>query len=233
MRLNLTTINGQSRVSSEIISESIGTSYKSTIRLIKNHRPALETFGEVRFEIAVGNRKTLAYLNEDQAIFLLTLSKNTAIVVEFKRQLVAAYSASRKKQAVIDANRANVEWQQNRELGKLIHHDNTDALKAFIAYAEAQGSTNYPKRGYSMFARMVNKALAVKGRDTVTEGQLHLIATADLIVGRTLINGMTERLPYKIIYQQAKREVETFSAMIVETRLPTKQEVTTGSSDSE
>lgn len=223
MSLNLTTINGQSRISSETISESIGTNYKSTIRLIKTHMPALETFGEVRFKIAAGKRKTLAYLNEDQAIFLLTLSKNTAVVVEFKRQLVAAYSVLRKKQAGIDANRAKVEWQQNRELGKLIHRNNTDALKTFIAYSGAQGSTNYPKRGYSMFAQMVNKALAVEDRDSVPEGRLHLIATAELIVEQALINGMTERLPYKIIYQQAKREVETFSAMVVEPCVPTAQ----------
>lgn len=225
--VNLTIIEGQSRISSEIISESIETNYKSTIRLIKTHKPALETFGEVRFQIAVGKRKTLAYLNEDQAIFLLTLSKNTAIVVEFKRQLVAAYSALRKKQAVIDENHAKVEWQQNRELGKLIHHDYTDTLMAFIDYAGALGSTNYPKHGYSMFAQMVNKALAVEDRQAVTECQLHLIATADVIVQKTMINGMTEQLPYKIIYQQAKREVEAFSAMVLQTCLPTRQEART------
>jgi len=214
--IDLIIMDGQPRISSEAIANAIGTSHRSTSRLIRNHEKRLEDFGEVRFEITPKSQKISAYLNEDQSIFLMTLSKNTEVVVECKHQLVKAFSKLRKKQAQTDANHAKAEWQQNRAAGKLIHHDNTDTIKTLTAYADEQGSFGYSRWAYSIYARMVNKALSVKDRDTITEQQLHLIATADFIAEKAIKKGMADQLVCKAIYQQAKHEVEIFAAMVAD-----------------
>jgi phage regulator Rha-like protein len=211
--ITLTEMDGEQRISSCLIAEHIGTTYKATNNLIRTHKNKLESLGEVPFQKAVGERKNLAYLNEDQAIFLMTLSKNTEQVVEFKYQLVKAFSALRRKQAIIDENHAKVGWQQNRELGKLTHRDNTDTIKDFISYATAQGSQGYQKNGYPIIGNMINTALEIDDRDNIDEQQLHLLATAELICNLALERGMAEGLPYKSIYKQAKHDVQLFTSL--------------------
>lgn len=203
-------MDGEQRISSGVIADHIGTTHKATNNLIRTHKKKLESLGELPFQKAVGERKNLAYLNEDQAIFLMTLSKNTERVVEFKYQLVKAFSKLRRKQAIIDENHAKVEWQQNRELGKLTHRDSTDTIKRFISYATAQGSQGYRKNGYTIFSKMINASLGIDDRNCITEQQLHILATAELICDQSLVQGMAEGLPYKSIYKQAKHDVETF-----------------------
>ena len=227
--ITLTEMDGEQRISSELIAEHIGTTHKATSNLIRTHKKKLESLGEVPFQKAVGERKNLAYLNEDQAIFLMTLSKNTEQVVKFKYQLVKAFSELRRKQAIIDENHAKVGWQQNRELGKLTHRDNTDTIKDFISYATAQGSQGYQDNGYPIIITMVNRALGIDDRDNIDEQQLHLLATADLICDLALRRGMAEGLPYKAIYKQTKHDVEIFAAltMIKETgkkEVPTSEQ---------
>jgi len=206
-------MDGEQRISSCLIAEHIGTTYKATNNLIRTHKNKLESLGEVPFQKAVGERKNLAYLNEDQAIFLMTLSKNTEQVVEFKHQLVKVFSALRRKQAIIDENHAKVGWQQNRELGKLTHRDNTDTIKDFISYATAHGSQGYQKNGYAIIGKMINVAMDIVNREEIDEQQLHLLATAELICDLALERTMAEGLPYKSIYKQAKHNVELFASL--------------------
>jgi len=206
-------MDGEQRISSELIAEHIGTTYKVTNNLIRTHKKKLESLGELPFQKAVGERKNLAYLNEDQAIFLMTLSKNTEQVVKFKYQLVKAFSELRRKQAIIDENHAKVGWQQNRELGKLTHRDNTDTIKDFISYATAQGSQGYQDNGYKVIGNLIKAALSIDNRDDIDEQQLHLVATACLICDLALEHGMAEGLPYKSIYKQAKHNVELLTSL--------------------
>ncbi|MDF1690054.1 MAG: hypothetical protein P1U35_10630 [Cycloclasticus sp.] len=210
----LVNIKGEQRISSELIADSIGTTYKSTNNLILKHKERLETFGLLPFQKDAKGNKIPAYLNEDQAIFLTTLSKNTELVVEFKHRLVTAFSNLRRKQAIVDENHAKVEWQERRELGKLTRHTQTDAIQTFLDYAGNQGSSNYPLRGYSILTRLVNNALQIEDRETASEQQLHLVATAELLVAKTLIEGMNVGLAYKNIYQRCRTKVYDLADLI-------------------
>ena len=210
----LVSIEGEQRISSALIADSIGTTHKVANNLIRKYLSRLEVFGELPFKKALGERKNLAYLNEDQAIFLMTLSKNTEKVVEFNHQLVTAFSNLRRKQAIVDENHAKAEWQERRELGKLTRHTQTDAIQTFLDYAGNQGSSNYPLRGYSILTKMVNNALQIDDRETVSEEQLHLVATAELLVAKTLIEGMNVGLAYKNIYQRCRTKVYDLADLI-------------------
>ncbi len=148
----------------------------------------------------------------------MTLSKNTEIVVDFKHRLVKEFSKLRHKQAIVDANHAKTEWQQNRELGKYTHRDNTDTVKPFLAYAGAQGSKNYPLHGYSLIAKMINSALSIENRDSIDEDTLHLLSTAELITENALIRGMNEGLPYKVTTENNQKQTINPEQMLLDAR---------------
>lgn len=211
--VNLKNIDDEARISSAVIAESIGTSYKALNNLIKKHKKRLELFGLLPFKKDANGQKIPAYLNEDQAIFLLTLSRNTEIVVDFKHRLVMAFSKLRRKQAVIDANHAKAIWQQNRAIGKITHRQETDTIKEFISYAVKQGSKGYLIHGYSIMARMINKALSITDRESINESQLCVLATAETICDNELKAGMDAGKPYKEIFNLAKYSVNQFSEL--------------------
>lgn len=210
----LVNVEGEQRISSALIAKSIGVENRAISALIRKHKARLSTFGQVTFEMSPNGQKKVVLLNEDQATFILTLSKNSEKVVDFKHQLVTAFSNLRRKQAIVDENHAKVEWQERRELGKLTRHTQTDAIQTFLDYAGNQGSSNYPLRGYSILTKMVNNALQIDDRETVSEEQLHLVATAELLVARTLIEGMNVGLAYKNIYQRCRTKVHDLADLI-------------------
>ncbi len=210
----LVNVEGEQRISSALIAKSIGVENRAISALIRKHKARLSTFGQVTFEMSPNGQKKVVLLNEDQATFILTLSKNSEKVVDFKHQLVTAFSNLRRKQAIVDENHAKVEWQERRELGKLTRHTQTGAIQTFLDYAGNQGSSNYPLRGYSILTKMVNNALQIDDRETASEEQLHLVATAELLVARTLIEGMNVGLAYKNIYQRCRTKVHDLADLI-------------------
>lgn len=204
------------RVSSLLISEQTGTSYKATNNLIRKHKDRIETLGQLPFQKAVDSksgRAKPALLNEDQAIFLLTLSRNTQQVVEFKLALTKEFAKLRRTQACIDEMHAKAEWQQNRSLGKLTRGDITGTIKEYIAYAQAQGSRGAPHY-FTNITTLVNTALSIDNRDSLTEDKLHILATAEYICKQCLLGGMAERLPYKSVYQGLNRKMKLFAGML-------------------
>lgn len=77
------------------IAEGTGINHRRVREAIRKHQKAFESFGVLgayqteTTENQTGGRKATGYLlNEQQAVFLLTLLKNTPVVVEFKRCLV-------------------------------------------------------------------------------------------------------------------------------------------------
>jgi phage regulator Rha-like protein len=97
--LAIKTLNEVPVIDSRIVAEELDNSHSSLLRLINNHLPTIEAnFGRVGFEIVPlstkgGTQKgTIAYLTEDQAIFIGSLSKNTAKVVQFKAKLVKSFA---------------------------------------------------------------------------------------------------------------------------------------------
>ncbi len=91
-------------VDSRLIAVWLGLDPKSVVKTIDKYLGELQHFGQVRFEIAaitgsVSGRpyqQRFCYLNENQATFLMSLSKNTEQVVDCKIQLVQAFCAAKK-----------------------------------------------------------------------------------------------------------------------------------------
>lgn len=102
--------NGTLVVDSRLIAEELGIEHRSLLSTIESRLPEIESeFGAVAFEITPrkdnnkgGSQPKVAYLTEEQATFIMTLSRNTDKVVQAKIHLVKAFSKA--KQALQSVN---------------------------------------------------------------------------------------------------------------------------------
>lgn len=104
MQISLITMPGyeEPRICSTILAEGLGITHKSLITTIKRHLSRIERFGRVLLRKAPlktsgGNQLvTLTDLNENQALFIGSLSENTEQVLEFKVMLIHEFDKARK-----------------------------------------------------------------------------------------------------------------------------------------
>ena len=99
----LTTTATEARVDTRLLARQLGNKHKPVIALIDKYLNMFKAHGQVLFKKADGDRKQgggmagrYALLNEDQAYFLLSLSRNTDTVVNLKVKLVKAFSNARR-----------------------------------------------------------------------------------------------------------------------------------------
>lgn len=118
--------DGEPYTTSEIIAEGTGMTHRRVRDAIRKYQAELETFGRVGayqtpLETQGGVQTVPGYiLNEPQASFLLTLLKNTPVVVEFKKELVRQFFVMREELA---------HRRELRAIGKPIRRSLTDALR--------------------------------------------------------------------------------------------------------
>ena len=92
-------------VDSRVIAEKCGVQHESIQRAISEYQTTIEeAFGILRFEIGVlsgaGQPPRFALLTEDQATFLITLTRNTPQVVAFKAALVKAFAEAKRQLSI-------------------------------------------------------------------------------------------------------------------------------------
>lgn len=87
-------------VDSRLIANRLGIEHETLMNTLKKHQSVMEQdFGVLRFENGkvknTGRPQKFVYLTEDQATFLMTLSRNSPEVVQCKSSLVKAFSRAR------------------------------------------------------------------------------------------------------------------------------------------
>jgi phage regulator Rha-like protein len=100
--LSVVKVNGQNVVDSRLIADDLGIEHKNFLATIRKYEDDLMDFGGVAFEKAPFETSggiqvtTFCYLNEEQATYLMTLSRNTPRVRQCKKNLVKAFTEARK-----------------------------------------------------------------------------------------------------------------------------------------
>ncbi len=98
----LTITPREARIDSRLIATQLRNQHRPVMALINKYREQFEKFGKLFFEKApsansrTGQAEGYALLNEDQAFFLLSLSRNTDHVVALKAKLIAAFGEARR-----------------------------------------------------------------------------------------------------------------------------------------
>lgn len=205
---------GDPYTTSEIIAEGTGIARRKIKDAIFKYQTELETFGKVASYQAplpgskTGQTITGYILNEQQATFLLTLLKNTPVVVAFKKELVRQFYTMRS----LLLERASPVWQDTRSLGKEIRRRETDAIKRLVDYAAAHGSRN-AGRYYATLSRLADKTVGVTERDKAQVVQLTALLLVENVIAQEIAVGIEDGQPYKAIYRAVKDRLATFQAV--------------------
>lgn len=188
---------------SDVIAECAGVKHHAVQQLITKHMKPLESFGRVAFEMRAlqtkgGMQKVKIYhLNEPQATFLITLLKNTPVVVAFKKELVQQFYVMRS-----ELTRRQVE----REALKPIRRSLTDAVKE--AGGKPWAYKNYTDLAYKsatgQTAAQLRKTRAApktaKAVEYMTSDEIHAVAKRQ--------NQITTLLELGLDYQDVKALLE-------------------------
>ena len=220
-------VNNEPMTSSLIVAEGMKLEHRAVMVLVDKYKTNLEEFGTFAFEMrkSKGRPVRIAWLNEGQFVFLVTLMRNSDVVIQFKQELTKEFFKQRKVIAQLLAQRQNAEWLEERSRGKLSRRQETDSIKEFVEYAKAQGSES-AKFYYPLITNMENKALFIleqrypNVREVLSGQQLQIIAIADLTVKRALENGMEQKMPYREIYEMAKSRIMEFAELVGQSPVP-------------
>jgi phage regulator Rha-like protein len=218
-----------------IVADGMKVKHEAILKLVRKYEPrfqSMKTFG-FKSQKSGGRPTSFCYLDEEQTTFLISLMKNSDVVVDFKFRLTKEFYRMKKVLSEMTVRQKNDAWNESRKQGKLSRREETDTIKEFVEYAESQGSTQ-ANRYYANISKMENSALFFLEqkfpnlRDALTGQQLHIIATADIAVAQALTEGMNQKLHYKEIFLLAKRRIERMAEIIPKTIVPmTEQKLIT------
>lgn len=220
--------NGIPVASTKIICEKVGVEHRAVMQMINKHEEDFSEFGLMTFEMSkpiTGRPVKIAWINEDQSIFLITLLRNSKTSVKFKKKLTKEFSRMKSVLNKIATQNQNAEWLEKRNSGKLTHRVKTDVIKDFVSYCEMDGSKN-AKKYYMNIAKMENTALFFleqkypNVRDVLNGHQLSVIQTADQIVAKAIQEGMKDGIFYKDIYKLAKKRVLAMAELVGKSIVP-------------
>lgn len=158
-------------------------------------------------------QKTKVYLlSEPQSTFLISLMKNTRIVVDFKKELVKQFYIMR----TLLMENQSLRWQQTRVESKSNRRMETEEIKQLIEYAKANGSQSADKY-YIHFSNLANKAVGIESnsRDSIetSVNQLNNLILIEHIIGEVIKEGIQKELYYKDIYKACKKQIEQFKVV--------------------
>lgn len=101
--LTLTITKTETRIDTRLMAIHLGNQHRHVMALIEKYADKFRGFSQLLFKNAVGERnqgggnpERFALLNEDQAFFLLSLSRNSERVVDLKVKLIQAFSEARR-----------------------------------------------------------------------------------------------------------------------------------------
>lgn len=194
---------------SKVIAEGTNNQHESIVATIRKYENDIFDFGELDFsDLKSGKRgqpERVYYLNEEQATFVITLLRNSKVVVKFKKELVRQFYAMRhfliEKQSQL--------WNDTRLISKENRLKETDVIKLLAEYAKEQGSTHSDKL-YLTYTKLANSIVCGK-RDEMTTSELNTLTLVESIIKQTIEIDMSMGMYYKDIYKNCKERIEQFA----------------------
>jgi phage regulator Rha-like protein len=171
--------------------------HQDLFELVKRYEVQLLTLGKLLFQTGAstgsrtGQGERFALLNEDQAYFVLTLSRNTPTVVALKLQLVKAFSAARR----------------NAHLRQAEYLPEYHALHDHVAEL-ARGSANQ-QHIHANFSRLVNKVAGIEAGQR-SRAPMAILATVCSVAARA----MADATDHRDGYQRAKAALMALAGLL-------------------
>lgn len=105
-------------------------------------------------------------------------------------------------------------WQDTRELTKAARKQETDAIREYVEYATAQGST-HAVRYYISISRLANKTAGITDRDLAHVEQLSGLMLVERIIAEEIRAGIAAGKPYKEIYTDLQARLSSINALLI------------------
>lgn len=196
---------------SKVIAEGTNNQHETVVAIIRKYENDISDFGKMEFsDLKSGNPKggrpeRIYYLNEEQATFVITLLRNSKVVVKFKKELVRQFYAMRKflieKQSKL--------WTETRIANKENRLKETDVIKLLQDYAKEQGSKNSDKL-YVVYTKLAKSVVGGK-RDSVSVSELNNLTLVESIILQTIQIDMSMGMHYKDIYKDCNDRIKRFA----------------------
>ena len=195
----LITVKAEARIDSRLLAVNMHNQHHNTVGLILKHLTALELFGKVLFKTEplpdskTGQKERFALLNEDQAFYLVALSRNSPRVVELKGKLVKAFGEARRAAS-----------QHCTEYLPAYHqlHDEIHALAA---------GSSHERQVHMNVNRLINKTVGVKAGQRALAG---IPTQALMIVAQTVAAQAMHSAPnHHDGYQRVKQSMQVLTAL--------------------
>lgn len=190
---------------SKVIAEGTGNQHHAVRELIKKYRKDIESFGTLLIlneESTGGRPMEIFLLNEEQSTFVITLLRNSKVVVKFKKELVRQFYAMRKflleKQSKV--------WIEMRESNKQNRLKETDVIQQLVEYAREQGS-KHPDKLYMVYTKLA-KTVIGGDRDNISISDLSTLTLIESVILQTIRIDMSMGMHYKDIYKDCKERLE-------------------------
>lgn len=176
-------------VDSRLIAESMGIQHKTFARTIERYKESVESnFGRLIGEDADaetptgGQCKRFSHylLNEDQATFLMTLSRNTPQVIQCKLNLVKAFSDAKK---LIESL---IQTQPQKAPAKILNRNYSSARKECCDQLKRHGATG---KTYGAVEKYNNELSGIESgsRHELTYEQAHQVGNNYLFAAIELL----------------------------------------------
>lgn len=198
------------RIDSRIVAEELGIENRALLQNIDNYQPKFNAFGVVTFQTQKppkgskgGMPVRFALLNEDQAYFAVTLSRNTEQAVEVKFRLVRAFGEARKQQ---DA-------RQTQYLP--FYHLAHDAARSMAQTAQQRGSEAPEQVFHTNVERLINRVFGIEAgqRASLSPAMRNAVSTAYQLVSAAVADTLADGGDHKAAYREAERRVTDFARL--------------------
>lgn len=189
------------RVDSRLLAQHMGVKHKNSMELLQTHKAAFLAFGKVAFQTEAlpgsrtGQKERFALLTEDQAYFLLSLSRNTQRVVSLKVNLVKAFGEARKA------------TQQRQTEYLPSYHLAHDALKGLAPDERRQ------QHLHMNVNKLLNKVAGIEAgqRSTAKAGSLSLLTVGQMVTAQAAA-GATD---HKTAYARVKTAMQSLHTLLL------------------
>lgn len=195
---------------SKVIAEGTGNQHHAVQQMISKYESDITEFGALAFEMRPvrysrgTNNEKVYLLNEEQATFVITLLRNSKVVVRFKKELVKQFYAMRR--FIIE--KQSKAWDETRKANKENRLKETDVIKKLVEYAKEQGSTHSDMM-YVTYTKLA-KTVISDNRDNISVTDLNNLTLVESIILQTIRIDMSMGMHYKDIYKDCKDRIERF-----------------------
>ena len=208
----VTIMKNQALTTSLKVAEYFGKRHDRVLRAIENAISTLpkngvsESFLKASYKDDSGKFNTMYYLNRDAFSFVV-MGFTGAKAAEFKWNYIQQFNKMEK----ILQEKATLDWQETRRIGKLTRRSETDIIAELIEYAKTQGSQHSDKL-YITYTNLANKIVGLKAgeRDIASIKQLNRLDDVESMIFHIIQRGMVQCKHYKEIYQDCKVRLATF-----------------------